>query len=590
MILWYNKLENAERSIRLNSNRYKDSMYEPRPLRDLKDLINSSAELYGDRTAFLVKDKPGGVYKPRSYVQLKRDIDNLGTSLMELGLMGSKIALIGENRYEWAVSYLAVTNGLGVIVPFDRELGAEELSGFMVSAGVKAVIYSSKVERTVEEAVALAGSMIMISMDAQEHEGKRKSLEKLQNEGGQLINAGQRAYLTASIDRDVMCTLLFTSGTTGLAKGVMLSHKNLASNVYNMSKYVYLDEHDTGLSVLPMHHTYEMTCHIMTSIFQGGKIAICEGLKHIVKNMAETKATLLVAVPLIFENMHKKVWKNAESKGKAKKMQKAIMLSKLLGGQNIKATKRLFKEVYHAMGGHMRLMIAGGAPIDPVVIEDFCAMGLTMFQGYGMTENAPIIAVNRDRYSKAASVGFPMPGTDVRIIDADENGVGEIICRGDSVMLGYYNDPEESARVIVDGWLHTGDYGNFDKDGFLYVTGRKKNIIVTKNGKNISPEELEHYLYKIKLISEVLIWGKNDMTSGDIIVCADIYPDYEYIASEYGRELSDEELKRLLKDEIDKVNDKMPLYKRIKRFIIRDQEFEKTSTQKIKRFTVTHNQ
>jgi long-chain acyl-CoA synthetase len=266
----------------------------------------------------------------------------------------------------------------------------------------------------------------------------------------------------------------------------------------------------------------------------------------------------------------------------------ALAVSKCLRGRNRRFIKWLFREVHQVLGGKMELMIAGGAPIDPTVVEDFNAMGFIMILGYGMTENSPIIAVNKDRYSKPGSAGFPMQGTGVRIIDKDENGVGEIICRGDSVMLGYYDDPDESSRVIVDGWLHTGDYGYFDEEGLLYVTGRKKNIIVTKNGKNISPEEIEYYLCQIPYVSEVVVWGKDDDRTGDTIICADIFPDREYANEKHGGPLGAEEWKRVLRNEIDMVNERMPLYKRVKRFAVRDEEFEKTTTRKIKRYTLEH--
>jgi long-chain acyl-CoA synthetase len=572
----------------LNSVKYKDALYEHREIADLKELVNSSMELFDERDAFLVKDRPGGVYRPISYRQMRADIDSLGTALTECGLSGAKIALIGENRYEWVVSYLAVTNGVGVIVPFDRELGAEELAGFMKRAGVRAIIYSSKLERLVTEADKLFRLDCLIGMDAREHAGRRLSLAALHKRGGQLLAMGRRAYIDAVIEPDALCAILFTSGTTGMPKGVMLSHRNIAANVRNMSKYVDVLDGYTGLSVLPMHHTYEMTCHIMTAIYQGCRVAICEGLKYIVKNMAESKASVMLGVPLIFENMHKKVWKNAENKGRTGKLRRAIAFSKLVNGRNTKIVKSLFKEVHQALGGNILLFISGGAPIDPLVIEDFSAMGFPMIQGYGMTENAPIIAVNKDRYSKPDSVGLPLPGTEVRIIDADGSGVGEIICRGDSVMLGYYDDPEETARVIVDGWLHTGDFGRFDSDGFLYVTGRKKNIIVAKNGKNVSPEELEYFLRKIPCIAEVMVWGADDERGGDVVICADIFPDFACAEEMYGRSLGSEELKRMLKREIDRVNEKLPGYKRIKRFALRDSEFEKTTVRKIKRHTVIH--
>ena len=459
----------------MNSSRFKDEEYVHRPVRDLKDMIDTSAALYADRNAFLIKNAPGGKYVPIKFSRLKTDIDELGTAFMDLGLTGKKVAVIGENRYEWVVTYLAVVNGVGVIVPLDRELPACEVHNLLERSGASAIVYSSKVGAVLEEAIQGVESIeFIISMDAPEHTDNRLSLKKLQRAGKRLLLEEKRYYLDAEIDREAMCTLLFTSGTTGLAKGVMLSHKNITANVFNMSKYVNVTNNQTGLSVLPMHHTYELTCHVFTCIYQGCCVAICEGLKYIVKNMAEAQATVMLGVPLIFESMHKKVWKQAESSGKADKMRAAIQLSKTLGKFNIKSTKRLFKSVHQAMGSHMQMFISGAAAIDPAVIEDFNAMGITMFQGYGMTENSPIIAVNKDRYFKPASVGLPMPGTEVRIIDPDENGVGEIICKGDSVMNGYYDNPEETARVLVDGWLHTGDYGYFDKDGFLYISEEKR--------------------------------------------------------------------------------------------------------------------
>lgn len=568
----------------MNSSRFKDEEYVHRPISDLKDMIDTSAALFADKNAFLVKNAPGGPYVPVKFSQLKTDIDELGTALIDLGLTGKKIAVIGENRYEWVITYLAVANGVGVIVPLDRELPAEEIRNLMERAEVSAIVYSSKVRSVVEEAIKGVESIeYVISMDAPDHTDGRLSLKKLQRTGKRLLLEEKRYFIDAEIDREAMCSLLFTSGTTGLAKGVMLSHKNISANVYNMSKYVDVSNNCTGLSVLPMHHTYELTCHIFTCLYQGCCIAICEGLKYIVKNMAEAQATVMLGVPLIFESMHKKVWKQAEASGKADKMRTAIQLSKTLEKFNIKSIKKLFKSVHQAMGGHMQMFISGAAAIDPAVIEDFNAMGFTMFQGYGMTENAPIIAVNKDRYYKPASVGLPMPGTEIKIIDQDENGIGEIICRGDSVMIGYYKNPEETARALVDGWLHTGDYGYFDRDGFLYISGRKKNVIVTKNGKNIFPEEVEFYLSKSEYISEVVVRGIDDEKSGDTVVQAEIFPDYPAIEEKFGK-IGEDELRNLLKKEIDETNEHMPLYKRVKRFEIREEEFEKTTTKKIKRY------
>jgi long-chain acyl-CoA synthetase len=321
-----------------------------------------------------------------------------------------------------------------------------------------------------------------------------------------LILSGDDRYVNAEIDRKTMCSLLYTSGTMGLSKGVMLSHENIALNVYNMSKHVKIRDDGIGLSVLPMHHTYEFTCHILTGLYQGVGIAICEGLKHIVKNMAEIKATVMLGVPLVFESMHKKIWKQAEATGNAKKMRLAIKLSKMFKLYNHpKIVKNMFKQIHAVTGGHIDIFIVGGAGINHIVIEDLEAMGFPMIQGYGMTESSPIIAVNKECYSKSSSVGLIIPETEAKIIDPDENGTGEIICRGPSIMIGYYDNPEETAKVIKDGWLYTGDYGHFDEDRMLYISGRKKNVIVTKNGKNIFPEEVEFILTQSPYILEALV-------------------------------------------------------------------------------------
>lgn len=568
----------------MNSNKYKEEWYDFRSISDLKELVNTSAVLYGNRPAFLVKGRPGGRYQPISYIQMKQDVDALGTALMDLGLFGKKIGVIGENRYEWVLTYLAAVNGVGVIVPLDRELPPAEIQNLMEQSGLAAIVFSGKVEHKISEAMeGMSYVDHVISMDAQEHTDQMLSLKQLMSRGRKLINGEKRFFLDSKINPDVMSMLLFTSGTTGLAKGVMLSHRNVTANVYNMSKYVNVSNNDTVLSVLPMHHTLEFTCDILTPIYQGCTIAICEGLKYIVKNMAEAQVTGIVGVPLIFESMHKKVWKKAEAGGKAEKMHTAITVARTLNKFKIKSMKRLFKDVHQGLGGKVRFLISGGAAINPAVISDFNAMGFTMIQGYGMTECAPIITVNMDRHSKDASVGLPMPGTEVQIVDADESGVGEIICKSGSVMLGYYNNPEETAKVLRDGWLYTGDLGYMDKDGFVYISGRKKNVIVTKNGKNIFPEEVEFYLGKSELIQESLVWGMEDDRTGEIIVCADIVPDYETIEEKKGR-LSAESMKLLIKRIVDETNDQMPLYKRIRRFEIRESEFEKTTTKKIKRY------
>ncbi|MDO4745964.1 MAG: AMP-binding protein [Bacillota bacterium] len=568
----------------MNSKKYKDVLYQMRYINDLRDMVHSSAEMYGEDTSFLVKDKPRGEYRPITFTQLKEDIDKLGTKFVELGLKDKKVALIGENSYKWVVSYLAVTNGTGVIVPLDKELTGIELHNLLDRAEVDAVVFSGKMKKTVMEVIDdIEGIDIKVDMDAKEDSEDIRMWDELLEEGRVLLEAGNHDFTDAVIDREAMCALLFTSGTTGLSKGVMLSHKNISANVYNMSKYVKIRKPGGGLSVLPMHHTYELTCHVFTAIYQGVFVAICEGLRYIQPNLKESGATVMLGVPIVFETMHKKVWKQAEASGAADKMKKMMALSVRTKMFNKpKVVKKVFDKIHSSLGGNIELFIAGGAAINPDVIRDYEALGIPMIQGYGMTENAPIIAVNRDYYSKADSVGKPMPGTEVKIINEDEEGVGEIICKGPSVMIGYYDNPEATEEVLKDGWLHTGDYGRFDDEGFLYICGRKKNVIVTKNGKNIFPEEIEALLMEDPFIEEVLVYGTIDKRDGDVIVRAEVYPNYDNLKEQLG-EITEDGIKDAIKISIEDVNDKMPAYKRVKRFKIREEEFEKTTTRKIKR-------
>lgn len=567
----------------MNSKKYKDTLYQMRYISDLRDLVHSSAEMFAEQPAFKEKEDPKGEFKSISYKQFKEDIDSFGTKLVEMGLKGKRVALIGENSYRWVVTYLAVANGTGIVVPLDKELTDIEIKNLLERAEPDAIVFSNKMEKKI---VKVAEEMdcikYMINMTPRKSAEGVLDWNELKAEGEKLIEAGNRDFLDAVIDREAMCTLLFTSGTTGLSKGVMLSHKNIASNVYNMSKHVWI-RNGGGLSVLPMHHTYELTCHVFTALYQGVFIAICQGLRYIQQNLKETQASVMLGVPVVFETMHKRVIKQAESSGQLAKMRRTMNIvrkTKLYNKPEV--VKKLFSKVHSSLGNNVDLFIAGGAAINPDVIRDYEALGIPMIQGYGMTECSPIIAVNKDYYSKADSVGQPLPGTEVKIIDQDEDGIGEIICKSDSVMLGYFDNPEATAEVLKDGWLYTGDYGRFDNEGFLYICGRKKNVIVTKNGKNIFPEEIEALMLENPYIEEVLVYGINDKKNDDIVVKAEIYPNFTIIEEKFGS-VTEDGLHDIIKDAVEDVNDKMPTYKRVKRFELRGEEFEKTTTRKIKR-------
>lgn len=575
----------------MNKKKYENQLYDVKYVETIKEMIDASVEAFPDRVAYMYKDEHKEPFKTMTYAEFKAEQNAIGAALIERGFKGSKIAVIGENSHRWALSYYSVVCGVGVIVPIDRNLEPGEITNLLERADVEAIFASPKLAPTVvpllDELPLVKQVVIMAAPNDEVDElitdNRLITMSQLVAEGKELVAEGKQGYIDAQINADDLSTILFTSGTTGLAKGVMLSHRNLSQNVFNMSKYVHIPEAGRVLDVLPMHHVYEMTCTVMTSFYQGATVVICEGLKYIQKNFVEAECNIMLGVPLIFENIYRKIWTNAEKSGSTDKLRRAIGMSMKLDLRNNRAvTKRLFKAVHGIFGESLHLLIAGGAAIDPNVIAEFEAMGLPMMQGYGMTENSPIIAVNQDRYGKAASVGKPMPGTEVRIIDKDSSGIGEVICKGPSVMMGYYKDAENTAKTIKDGWLYTGDYGYFDEDGFLYITGRKKNVIVTKGGKNIFPEEVEYYLLLSDYICEVIVYGKPEEVKDDLICTAIMYPDYKAL-EEAGAE-NDEDKYKLLKEAVEEANSKMPPYKRVKRIEIREDDFIKTTTLKIKRF------
>lgn len=575
----------------MNKKKYENQLYDVKYVETIKEMIDASVEAFPDRVAYMYKDEHKEPFKTMTYAEFKAEQNAIGAALIERGFKGSKIAVIGENSHRWALSYYSVVCGVGVIVPIDRNLEPGEITNLLERADVEAIFSSPKLTPTVVpllDKLPLVKQVIIMAAPNDEvdeliTDNRLITMSQLVAEGKELVAEGKQGYIDAQINADDLSTILFTSGTTGLAKGVMLSHRNLSQNVFNMSKYVHIPEAGRVLDVLPMHHVYEMTCTVMTSFYQGATVVICEGLKYIQKNFVEAECNIMLGVPLIFENIYRKIWTNAEKSGSTDKLRRAIGMSMKLDLRNNRAvTKRLFKAVHGIFGESLHLLIAGGAAIDPNVIAEFEAMGLPMMQGYGMTENSPIIAVNQDRYGKAASVGKPMPGTEVRIIDKDSSGIGEVICKGPSVMMGYYKDAENTAKTIKDGWLYTGDYGYFDEDGFLYITGRKKNVIVTKGGKNIFPEEVEYYLLLSDYICEVIVYGKPEEVKDDLICTAIMYPDYKAL-EEAGAE-NDEDKYKLLKEAVEEANSKMPPYKRVKRIEIREDDFIKTTTLKIKRF------
>ncbi|NLE25531.1 MAG: AMP-binding protein [Clostridiaceae bacterium] len=561
-----------------------EDLYKVRPIKDLRDMLYSSVELYGEKAAFLSKPKGQADYAAITYKQYKSDVEAFGTALISLGLKDGKIALIGENRYEWSISYLAIVNGTSVIVPLDKELPPNEIELLLERSKADAIIYSGNVKDKIEILTKKETSLrYFISMDAEEDNGNILSFDLLLQKGHSLLKEGNREFLDAKIDAEAMNMLLFTSGTTDTAKAVMLSHKNICENLMNMCSMLYIDEKDTFLSILPIHHTYECTCGFLCQLYRGCTIAYCEGLRHIVKNLKESKATMMLGVPLVFESMYRQIMNQAiKSKGE-KKIKFAIGLSNTLRKVNIDIRSKLFKQIHEALGGHIRMFISGAAGIDPQIAKGLRELGISLVQGYGLTECAPIVALNRNNYYKDEAAGLPLPNLKVEIDSPDEDGIGEIKCKGTSVMMGYFNDPEATAEVIKDGWFFTGDSGYIDEDGFVHITGRKKNVIITGNGKNVFPEEIETLLNRSLYIKESLVYGKGQ-SDGDTVICAKIVPDKEKIDEDIKNNIAPgSSVNEIIEKEVKNTNKSMVTYKHVKEFILQDEEFIKTTTRKIKR-------
>lgn len=559
-----------------------------RPIKNLKDMIEQSSNLYGKSNAFYVKSD-GQNYRGITYNEFKNDVDSFGTVLLNLGLKGKFIALISENRYEWCVTYLSTVNGVGVIVPLDKDLPTAELENLLKRSNASAVVYSGKHHDQLKEISGnLENLKYFINMDADKHtDDKFLSLKALLDNGKKLLEAGNTEYLNSTIDENAMNFLIFTSGTTDLAKGVMLSHKNICTDIIAVVSALYIDNTDSVLSILPLHHTYACTVDFLTFAYIGGCISFNEGLKHISKNLKETKPTILILVPLIIENMYQKIWTQAAKDKKLKfKLNFGLIISNFLyNNLKIDIRRKLFKQVLDNVGGKVRLIIAGAAAIDPKVSKGFRSMGIPTIQGYGLTEASPIVSVGREDFYNDASIGLPLPSIEVKIANPDKDGVGEIIVKGGNVMLGYYQNEEATKKVLKDGWLYTGDLGRIDNQGYIYITGRQKNVIVTKNGKNIFPEEVEAYINKSPYIKESLVSGKDVDENGETIVTAQIVIDLDAIKSKLNMDNpSEEDIKKIIKSEIKHANHNMPLYKRVQDFTIRENEFAKTTTKKIKRY------
>ena len=563
------------------------NLYEVTEIHDLRDVIKKRVKEFPGNPVFLVKEKKGGEYVPVSTEKYDHDIDSLGTYFLNTVQKGARIAIFAETRYEWYVTYLATTNGTGCVVPLDKELPVEDIENMLERAEVDIVVFS-KSKKDIIDAVygKVASVKHYICMDETKDERFLYFYDCLK-QGEDKLAAGDKVFTEATIDPEEMTILLFTSGTTAKSKAVMLCQRNICKNLMSMFSMLYIDRNDVWLSVLPLHHTYECTCGFLGQVYRGTTVAICEGLRYIQQNLQEAKPTAILMVPIMLELFYKKIMKQVNSDPKtAAKLKKGIEIANALHLSN-KMRKKLFKQIHDVFGGRMRLIILGGAPVNPEVLKFFQDVGFLCVQGYGLTECAPILALNRDVAFKNEAAGLPLPGCTVKILNPDSDGIGEFISKGDNNFLGYYKDPENTAAALdEEGYYHTGDLGYIDKDGFCIITGRKKNVIIAKNGKNVFPEEIEYLLSLSPYVAESVVSGVEDEVKNDIVITATIFPDLEEVKAKLGTEddPTEEQIEEILKQVVADTNERLENYKKIKKTVLRMTEFEKNTSKKIKRY------
>ena len=576
----YDKLKDGE--IKKDKKQYKSTTY-----KTIKEIFERSINEYSNKEFILEKFNPKGEFEKITYKQFGEDVIALGTALTnKYNLKDEKIVIIGENTYHWYVSYMAALCGAGIAVPVDKELPPNELENVINRSKATIVIYSTKKKEIIKKVEDnLPRVKYFVQMNSEDKLlGREIGLNTIINEGKKLVNSGDNSFMKIKIDPDEFKVLIFTSGTTSAAKGVMICNRNLAENVNSVSAYVNLTEKERFFSVLPLHHTYESTIGFLLPMAVGASIAVCQGLKYIAPNLKETKPTALLAVPLLIENLYKKINQSIEKGGKAGLVNSMMHVTNALKAVGIDIKKKVFSEIYENLGGNLKYVVSAAAPIDAKVGKWLQDIGIIFLQGYGLTETAPIAALTPEYDARVGSAGKAVICDEIKIHAPNENGEGEVWIKGKTVMLGYYENEEATKEVMHDGWFNAGDIGYLD-DGFLYITGRSKNVIVTQNGKNIYPEEIELLLGKVEEIKECMVYGKQmNPEDKELTITVKVIPDYDKIEEKYGKDLTGEQVHNIIWEEIKKVNRKLTSYKAIKHLEIKKDEFEKTTTMKIKRF------
>lgn len=561
----------------------------------VRALLDFAAEKFGDDNAFILKEKSASrkeapTYRNITYKDLREDVRRLGTGLMGIGIQNARIAIIGENSYHWQLAYLVAMSGLGICVPLDKGLPYTELKTSIQKSGSNVLIFDKKhaalAEQLQEEASnpmsAPTAVSTYICMD--EHDNYI-TINQLLAKGKEMLEAGNTAFLTLPINREALSNLIFTSGTTSAAKAVMLNQRNIMFNVYSLKLVENIEHGDVNIALLPYHHTFGASGQLLMYAC-GVTTVFCDGLKYLQKNFVEYHVSVFIGVPLLMEAMYNKIMAGIRKKGKEKTFERGIKLSRMLRKVGIDVRRKLFKEILDELGGSLRMVVSGASALDGAVTRGYEDLGIYVVQGYGMTESAPVIAAENLFNRTPGSIGLGLPGMDVQLANPNEEGIGEIIVKSPSVMMGYYQDKEETDKVLKDGWLYTGDLAYLDEKGYIHITGRSKNVIVLKNGKNVYPEEIETIIEELPYVKENIVFGevrREGADDKDHVLVAKIVYDESIMKEKYGAETI-EEVRAVVDKDIDQINQNMPKYKHVHRFIVQKEEMVKTTTGKVKRY------
>jgi long-chain acyl-CoA synthetase len=563
--------------------KYSNNLYNAQEFNNIKEIIYNSVEKYSSNIAFVIKHTENKKieYENITYKQLLEDINKLGTAVYSLGFKGKRIAVIGRNSYEWAIAHLSNLLGGNVSVPLDKDLQYDELENSLIRSKADMIFFDKKYEEKISQIKEKNNTNLKEYVCFEEAEGF-KNISELLKIGNEEINSGKTDFINAKIDENKMAILLFTSGTTSKSKAVMLSQKNIASNVYAMQCVEAIYSTDTNIAFLPFHHIFGSTCMVVMLAY-GVRTVFPDGLRYIKKNLNEYGVSVFVGVPVLVEAIYKTIMKEVQKQGKTKLVNIATKISNFLLKLHIDIRRILFKSIINELGGKLRFVISGGAPADSKIAKGFNDLGIEVVQGYGLTETSPVIAAENKKCMKAGTVGIPMLNVKLEIENPDENGIGEIRVKGPNVMLGYYENEEATKEVLKDGWFYTGDLGYLDKNGCLAITGRSKNLIVLKNGKKVFPEELETLVNRLELVEECMVYGMPDeKDKNDVKLSIKIVYNKEIVKEKYS-DKTEEELYKIIWNEIKEINKTLPRYKYIKGMILTDEELIKTTTKKVKR-------